>query len=145
MNISKLVRWSTVLCLLISPSFSSAHHSFASTFNIEVVNELEGEITSVGWRNPHVVFELKGNDAQGQEVIYQIESHGLSIMRRIDIGSTTLKVGDKVKVAGHPARHQDNAIFVINLLLPSGLEIVFGPGGKPRWGESVSSSNKWVA
>jgi hypothetical protein len=145
MKILKLVRWSTVLCLLISPTLASAHHSYAATFNIEVLNEWEGEVTSVGWRNPHVVFELKDINAQGQEVIYQVESHSLSIMRRMDVDSNILKVGDKVKVAGHPARHQHNAMFVINLLLPSGLEIVFDPWAKPRWGESVSSTNKWAA
>jgi hypothetical protein len=145
MNISKLTRWPTIFCLLVAPTLASAHHSYASTFNIEVLNEWEGEVTSVGWRNPHVVFELKGSDAQGQEVLYQVESHSLSIMRRMDIGSNILKVGDQVKVAGHPARHQNNAMFVINLLLPSGQEIVFDPWGEPRWGESVSSSNQWAA
>ncbi|MBT5032514.1 MAG: hypothetical protein HOM55_09505, partial [Proteobacteria bacterium] len=144
MTHSQLNRWITALCLALSPVVATAHHSFATTFDVTAVSEYEGEVMSLAWRNPHVLFELKNTDAQGQEVRYQIQSHSLSIMRRMDVSPEALKVGDFVKVAGHPARYAENSMFVLNALLPDGREIVFDQWGKARWGEAIGI-NPWAA
>jgi Family of unknown function (DUF6152) len=134
-----------VFSLVFLPIGAEAHHSFAATFEAETVAELEGEVMSVQWRNPHVLFTLKVSDAEGKETLYDIESHSLSIMRRMDISPNALKVGDRIRVAGHPARRTDNAMFVLNALLPSGQEIVFDPFGAPRWGENIGTTKVWQA
>lgn len=135
----------TVISITLAPYAAMAHHSFAATFDVESVDELEGELMSVRWRNPHVLFTLKASDAQGQEKLYEIESHSLSIMRRMQISSDALRVGDRVRVAGHPARYSDNEMFVLNALLPSGEEIVFDPWGGPRWSENIGTTEVWQA
>ena len=132
-------------CLSLAPVGALAHHSFAATFDVETVDELEGEVVSVQWRNPHVLFTLRANGPAGDDTLYQIESHSLSIMRRMDIASTALNVGDTIRVAGHPARQTDNAMFVLNALLPSGQEIVFDPFGAPRWAENLGTTRVWQA
>ena len=99
-----------VCSMAILPATTSAHHSFASTFDVAVMTELEGEVMSVRWKNPHVLFTLKTTDADGNEIIYKIESHSLSIMRRTGIPSDALQVGDKIKVAGHPARRDPDSV-----------------------------------
>jgi len=63
----------------------------------------------------------------------------------MDVSSDALAVGDVVKVAAHPARFEENSMFVLNALLPSGKEIVFDPWGKARWGESIGTDSKWSA
>ena len=98
----KLSLWIAVMHIAFLPAVTTAHHSFASTFDVAVMAELEGEVMSVRWRNPHVLFTLRTTDAQGDEVTYKIESHSLSIMRRTGISPDALKVGDNIKVAGHP-------------------------------------------
>jgi len=134
-----------VLCVALLPAIASAHHSFASTFDVAVMNELEGEVMNVRWKNPHVLFTLKAAAADGSEVLYQVESHSLSIMRRTGITSNALQVGDKIKVAGHPARRDPHSMFVQHALLPSGKEILFDPFAEPRWAENVGTSDKWLA
>jgi len=131
--------------LLASPSDLRAHHSFAATFDAATVNEIEGEVVDVAWRNPHVLFTLKATEANGQEVLYDIESHSLSILRRMEISSDMLNVGEMIRVAGHPSRRTDNAMFVVNALLPDGQEIVFDPFGEPRWAENVGTHRVWQA
>ncbi len=143
MIVLKMARWITVSWYVLLPIIATAHHSFAARFDLEAINELEGEVMSVRWRNPHVLFTLRATDEQGQEMSYEIESSSLSIMRRMDISADVLNVGDRVKVAGYPARRTANAMFVLNALLPSGQEIVFDPEGKPRWGESVGTTAVW--
>ena len=134
-----------VFSIAFLPADANAHHSFASTFDVAVMAELEGEVTSVRWKNPHVLFTLKTTDVDGNEVIYKIESHSLSIMRRTGIPSDALQVGDKIKVAGHPARRDPNSMFVQHALLPSGQEILFNPSSQPRWGENIGSNEIWRA
>ncbi|MEE3196886.1 MAG: DUF6152 family protein, partial [Pseudomonadota bacterium] len=89
------------------PAFNLfAHHSFSATFNGDVITELEGVVTEVRWRNPHITFELKTMDSNGEEVFWDMESHSLSIMRRMDLAEPIIGVGDNVRVAGNPA-HRD--------------------------------------
>jgi hypothetical protein len=140
------LRVAALISLAFLPAITTAHHSFAATFDVSVVEELEGEVTDVKWQNPHVLFTLAGTDDEGRPVTYEIESHSLSIMRRMDISSDVLRVGDTVRVAGHPNRTSDNAMFVLNALLPGGNEIVFDPmGAGPRWSENIGTIEVWQA
>ena len=145
LTLIKVLRWSTVAWLGIFPALSMAHHSFTATFDVGSVNELEGEVMSLQWGNPHVLITLRATDELGQQTIHEIESHSLSIMRRMDISSDVLNVGDNIRVAGHPARQAENAMFVLNALLPSGQEIVFDPWGEPRWAENIGTTEVWQA
>ncbi|NIW23806.1 MAG: hypothetical protein GWN29_04165, partial [Gammaproteobacteria bacterium] len=99
---------------------ASAHHSVAASFDPERTVEAEGVITAVAWRNPHILFTLR--TADGSEQI--LDSHSLSIMRRIGAAEPFVEVGDTVKAAGWPSR-RGAGMFVNNMLLPSGEEFVF--------------------
>lgn len=54
---------------LAASTAARAHHSFAVTFEAKTVSELQGEVMSVAWRNPHVRFTLRATGADGQEVL----------------------------------------------------------------------------
>jgi len=96
------------------------HHSVAANFDPSAMTEAEGEITRVAWRNPHILFTL--TTADGTEL--NLESHSLSIMRRLGAADPIIEVGDHVSVAGWPSR-RGPGMFVNNMLLPSGEEFVF--------------------
>lgn len=135
--------------IFLSPG-AFGHHSFAATFASDVIVELEGEITAVRWRNPHVGFTLKTVDSSGIETLWGMESHSLSIMRRMDLATAFIYVGDKVKVAGNLPRRSDiNAMFIQNILLPSGEEWVFKFGASPadlRWSDRLmGTTERWFA
>ena len=141
MNTSSFFKYFAVICIsLMLPISALAHHSYAATFELETVNELEGEVVSLQWKNPHIVFDLQTDDG-----MYQIESHSLSIMRRTGITSDALNVGDRIRVAGNPARDQSKSLFVLNALLAEGNEIVFDPFIGPRWSENIGSNDIWLA
>ena len=132
--------------LLCVPATTHAHHSVSANFNVSDIVELEGEITQVGWRNPHVYFAVSVTEDNGEEELWQIETNSVSILRRMDISSDVLKVGDRVRVAGNPARRMRNAIFARNILLPGTQEVLLSPGSEPRWaGEAIGSSRTWFA
>ena len=62
------------LTLLLLPQVVVAHHSHAG-FSGEPL-EIEGELDSVIWRNPHPVLTLRATDAEGQERLWQIQVLG---------------------------------------------------------------------
>ena len=137
-----------VFALCALPLIGSAHHSIDSNFDRSVTTELEGEITEILWRNPHVAFALTTTDASGTEAEWDLETHSLSIMRRMDVNEPFIEIGDRVKVAGWPAR-RGQGMFVNNMLLPSGEEFVFAFGPEPadlRWSDRLWGTNeRWFA
>ena len=73
------------LVSVVLPPFVSAHYSTFSTFDGEVTDELVGEITQVIWRNPHVRFTIRAGGSEGQEELWQIETHSVSGRRQQNI------------------------------------------------------------
>lgn len=115
-----------VAALLALPITCLAHHSVSAWFNTSQVIELEGTVTEVEWTNPHVRFTLSVEDENGQTVEWDVESLSVSGIARWGITPDLVSVGDRVLVAGNPSRRSLNNVFVRNILLPSGTEIVLG-------------------
>lgn len=120
--------------LLLAPLAALAHHSVAGTFDTSEITEAEGEVTSVLWRNPHVRFSLSTTGENGEVETWAIEMTSLSSLRRRGVDSQFLVVGDTVRVAGNPAKDGTDQLYVRNLLLAGGEEVVLSNGG-PRWTE----------
>jgi hypothetical protein len=108
-----------------------AHHSVAAWFDTTSMIEVEGRVTEFRWQNPHVVFTLDVADDKGVAVPWAIETLSISGISRWGITQDLFKVGDRLRVAGNPARKDAHNIFVRNILLPGGREIVLG--GAARW------------
>ena len=77
--------------------------------------EIEGELIDFRWRNPHIVFQVRGINESGEEVVWKIEGHSLSILRRTNASPEGLGKGDRIKLAGWPTVRPSNEIFVHNL------------------------------
>ena len=130
-------RISALLGVLFLPLPAFGHHSIGATFDSETIIELEGEITQVLWRNPHVRFTISARNESGQEALWQVESQSVSTLRRKNVTTVLVAVGDKVRVAGNPSRRTVNEMHASNMLLPSGREVVLRGTGKPRWTEQA--------
>ena len=86
----------TVLC-----AFSAyAHHSPFLFFDPSTTIEIDGELVSVQWRNPHVMFEVKTADG----VNWTVEANAVSILRRMNLTPDSVREGDQVSIAGWPAQ-----------------------------------------
>ena len=131
------------------PSGTVAHHSVGGNFDPNMTIEIEGEITGIHWRNPHVKFTLAVAGDGGEVEQWEIETHSLSIMRRMSVADPFVEIGDRVKAAGWPALRAPNGMFVNNMLLPSGEEFVFEFTAEPadlRWSDRLWGTNdRWFA
>ena len=132
-----------VLVLGALPAF--AHHSPFLYFDPTSTIEIEGEISALRWRNPHVVFKLLSADGSGGTAEWTLETHSVSILRRMNLERGAVDVGDKVKVAGWPSKRGGDELFITNMLMPDGIEIAFDPGAPPRWADEAKGDKQtWM-
>ena len=123
----------TGLLLSLFVSFGVlAHHSRTTFFDMSQTVELEGEITRVQWRNPHVRYWIQTDPEYGGAV-WELETTPPSILERQGISRDILAAGTRVRVAGPPSRLVENAMEASHVLLPDGREVLLHTGRAPLW------------
>jgi len=91
------------LCLALVAA-ASAHHS-QSEFDLRGKVDVEGTVTKVDWRSPHAWIYVDVTDDKGQKVNWSFELPSPTTLMRRGWTRDSLKPGDRVKVAGAPARN----------------------------------------
>ena len=136
--------------LAAAPFSAAAHHSM-SEFSREMVTEVEGVVSRVSWKNPHILIEVTSTDPKGVKSVWTMEGGAVSAQRRRGLSGDRLAVGDKVKVAGWPSTRRDRYVQVNHVLLPDGVELLVGGVREPRWsgkaagGVAVAATTKPAA
>lgn len=124
------------LALIAVAPVAFAHHSRVAMYDMNSTTEIEGEVTRIVWRNPHVRFWLE-SEVAGETVLWLVESTPPGTLERHGIGREILSVGQTIRVAGPPGRHDSHAVDARNLLLPDGREVLIQRDSEPRWSEQT--------
>ena len=119
---TRLARLAPGLAGALAVSAALAHHSARITYDMDSVIEIQGEITGVVWRNPHVRFTLSSVDEDNTPVTWNVESIPVTRLNRVGITQEMLGIGDTVTVAVYPARRPVREAYAINMLLADGRE-----------------------
>ncbi len=99
----KAVGTLTALLGFVSMATSaSAHHSRAM-FDVNELVSVEGVVTKVEWRNPHMWVTLDV-PVEGKTESWGFEGSGAASMVAAGISPQILKVGNRVKIIAHPPR-----------------------------------------
>ena len=101
-----------LLSLLGVPIASSAHHAVGGNYDSSTVIEVEGEVTDLLWRNPHVQVSMRVIDENGVPQDWAMATTALSNMRRWQIDPSFIVVGDTIRVAGNPAYRIDRKFWI---------------------------------
>jgi hypothetical protein len=112
---------------------ASAHHATAPNFDQSRIVEVAGEITDVRWQNPHIHLTLRTEEPGGGGDVWEIETNSVSIVSRFGLSAGLVAPGTQVRVAGNPGRRSDNQLWLTNVLLDDGREVLFGANYMPRW------------
>ena len=128
-----ILRYS-LFALALSSASALAHHSFFGRFDTAASMQLEGTVTKVLWRNPHVYIYLDVINEQGETEEWDLESGSPTLMRRAGIPADAITVGTSIRVAAYPPLTGKREAFATNVLLPSGQELVLQTGAQPRFG-----------
>jgi hypothetical protein len=108
----------TTLCFASYPVI--AHHSYAAEFDRNNPATIEGVVTEVWFRNPHVRYYIKVTSEQGEEVIW--DTRGLSPVKLVRQGWTkdTIKVGDRITMHGHLGLSNKTSLSILEITLANG-------------------------
>lgn len=128
-----------ILLFISNPSV--AHHNWKAIYDEQSDVEIEGIISAIQWRNPHVRVSFTVDGGSATERVYTTESNSVAALTRMGITKESLAVGTKVRVAGYRSRKGDGGIFMNHLLLPDNREIVFLRTAKPRWPKASRLGN----
>src|SRR5262245_47510556 len=117
---------SLVLALTVFAGIAHAHHSQAGIFDSTKTIEVTGVIKSISWRNPHgqILFSVKNDN--GAETVWDAETASISILRNRGVDGSSIRVGDRVTIAGSPSLRDRPEILARSMLLPNGYEFTFG-------------------
>lgn len=116
---------------LAMPIGAIAHHSRAE-FASET-REIDGVITSVVWRNPHIALFVDAPGDDGAATSWRIE--GLTrpaALERAGVDSALFAVGDRITAFGQLSRFRD-ALLVTNILLADGREVLMDANVAQHW------------
>ena len=128
----------------LCPSATSAHHSIAVTFDTERIVEIEGEVTRILWRNPHIRLTVRTLDAD-QATDWAIEGGAVSRLARWGVAQNVLARGDTIRLAGFPSKRRGNEMYAQNLLLPDGRELLMDYRSPPRWRDDALGGQRLSA
>ena len=106
-----------------------AHHGPVGApafYDTDELMVLEGTLTEVFWRNPHVRFGLRVVDESGEDAFWELESGVPSQLESGGFTAEMFPVGSHIRAAGFVSRHRDDFLGLQNMLLPNGLEYAGG-------------------
>jgi len=135
-------KYIVTMTLACAPALAAAHHSTRAFYDRDASAQIEGVITSVFWRNPHVGLTLLVRDEQGREEQWDLEGGTNNTLRRRGYDESMFAIGAQVRVAGAPSSRGLNALFVTNMLLPDGRETIFTDQPSPLlWTAPVQAAD----
>lgn len=108
-----LVAW------LVAPT-ADAHHSFAAEFLADQTLTVEGTVTEVWFRNPHVRYYIEVVGEDGEKTTWDVRAGSPALLVRRGWTADTIREGDKVTVEGYLGRDGRKLLSVISIELPDG-------------------------
>lgn len=111
---------------------ASAHHSFASEYDLKQPITVHGVISQVRLENPHSWFVLDVKDSTGKVERWAFEAGTPSGMIRNGFRPNTIKQGAEVTIKGFRAKDSPNRGMLRELVTADGQTFgMFGPQETP--------------
>ena len=105
---------------------ASAHHSFAAEFDADSPVDITGYVTKVEWQNPHTIFYIDVEDANGDYNNWAVELGSPNGLMRRGWTRNSLQIGDEVNIEGSRARDGSHKANARTVMLSSGERLFAG-------------------
>jgi len=122
------VRLSIAAALLFTLD-ASAHHS-TGLFDGTTLATVEGRVTRVAWRSPHVYVFVESSE-NGEAAEWRFEALPVPIMVKEGWTEDSLSVGDVVTAEGYPAKGATNYAWLHRIVKEDGTILDPGRTGSP--------------
>ena len=91
---------------------ASAHHSVFAEFDINGSVTIEGVITEIWFKSPHIRIFVDVTDEDGNTVNWNTHGHNPTALRRRGWVRDTLKVGERITMSGDPTYDGSPKMFI---------------------------------
>ena len=128
-----------IILVLFLCGSATAHHAATGRYAPDTFGEIEGEITDIFWRNPHVRFLISRTGDDGEVEEWEVEFGSVNTVERIGVSRDRVSVGDRVSVYGRVGRDGLRAMFAGAIIMPNGEELPLQAGVQERYGLTESA------
>ena len=118
-------RW--VICLACLPVMASGHHA-RFEFDDSALVEIQGKVTSVFWRNPHIRFTVSVAAESDAEETWLVEGSSINRLERLGVNSDFIAIDDRVEVLGFVSKRDQYRLLPAYMTLANGREVVMTLG-----------------
>lgn len=116
-----------VFAILGSAITTTAHHSFAATYDVSKTAEIKGKVVVFSFRNPHSLITVEVTDG-AKKNRWAVEGPGSTQLANTGVQNDTLKYGDEVVITGNPSRTPDeHKLRMLTMKRPDGFSYGFTP------------------
>lgn len=109
-----------VAATVVAAATAQAHHSFAAEFLDDQTGTIEGVVTEVWFRNPHVRYYLQIETEDGATETWDVRGQSPTSLVRDGWTPKTIQEGDQIKVHGHLGRDGRKLMSIISIELADG-------------------------
>jgi hypothetical protein len=109
--------------ILLAPTLVRGHHSPAALYVMDKQIVVEGTVAEYRLVNPHARIYLDVVNADGQVERWLAEGGSPLVLRRLGWNGQEVKTGDRVKIAGNPARDASKVIHWLTITRPDGSQL----------------------
>lgn len=111
---------SSLVCACLLASAASAHHSFAAEFLGDQTRTIDGTVTEVWFKNPHVRYYVQVKNEAGEIESWDVRTSSPTLLVRRGWNRDTISEGDKVKIEGYLGRDGRKLMSLISIELADG-------------------------
>jgi hypothetical protein len=104
---------------------SAAHHAFTAIYHVDQELVIEGVVTDYRFINPHARIYLDVVNDDGGVENWMAEGGTPNVLVRQGWDGEELVPGDRVTIAGNPAKSGKRIIHWLNITMPNG-DVLFG-------------------
>ncbi len=97
-----------------------AHHNYFADFNPRVEITIEGVVSRVDYRNPHIEIYVDVLDDEGNIATWRLPNAGPGVAQQNGWGEDTVVVGEHLTFKGWPARDGSNSMRAIEMFFTDG-------------------------
>lgn len=99
--------------LLVAATITvSAHHSVFAEYDINGSVTIDGVITEIWFKSPHIRVFVEVTDSDGSKVSWNTHGHNPAALRRRGWVRDTLKVGERITMRGDPTYDGSPKMFI---------------------------------
>jgi uncharacterized protein DUF6152 len=114
------IRFCAVLVLALASHPLMAHHGIGGAYEVCKTVTLDGVLTGLEWRSPHVILHMNVKEQDGKVLAWSVETPAPNVLNRQGLNDFFVRTGDHIIAHVFVARDGSRDAATQDLILPGG-------------------------